>query len=217
MIRLLAFDCDGTLVDTSSMIACLYEGYHRCFPLRDPLPYEHFIPCFAMTSNDIRKYLNIDSDFQLVFDKTCFGPESNFHKNSKAYSGMSDAILQLQEKGFEIAAVTSRSMDTWLEVREQLGDAAFSCFRFASTSDRIQNPKPAPDALYDLMEQSGFVASEILMIGDSMADALCAREAGVKFAWASWSNIPMELPPHTYHLRSVQDLLQLATVLQAHE
>ena len=49
MYKMIVFDCDGTLLDSSAMIAMIQKGYSSMFPQRKKQPYAFFIPCYYMS------------------------------------------------------------------------------------------------------------------------------------------------------------------------
>lgn len=85
----------------------------------------------------------------------------------------------------------------------------FSAFSSIGTQDVVKHTKPAPDVLYYIMEQTNLTAQELLFIGDSINDALCAKAAGVDFAWAKWGVVSEEELPYTYCLYDPQDVYNI--------
>ena len=53
MYKMIVFDCDGTLLDSSAMIAMIQKGYSSMFPQRKKQPYAFFIPCYYMVMRKI--------------------------------------------------------------------------------------------------------------------------------------------------------------------
>ena len=52
MYKMIVFDCDGTLLDSSAMIAMIQKGYGSMFPQRKKQPYAFFIPCYYMSDEE---------------------------------------------------------------------------------------------------------------------------------------------------------------------
>ena len=68
--------------------------------------------------------------------------------------------------------------------------------------------QPADVLLY-IMRQSGLLPEQLLFVGDSMNDALCAKAAGVAFVWAKWGRITEESLPCRYAVETPQELLTI--------
>ena len=51
MYKMIVFDCVGTLLDSSAMIAMIQKGYSSMFPQRKKQPYAFFIPCYYIIAN----------------------------------------------------------------------------------------------------------------------------------------------------------------------
>lgn len=209
MYKLIVFDCDGTLVDASIMISLLHHGYHIMYPQREKLPYEYFIPCYFYTDKETRKYLHVDEEDKEQFIRTCFGENGEAMDQVLAFDGIEEVILTLKKKGFILAVNTSRSQETWGMIRKQISEEAFEAFRYQATNDVIDHVKPAPDSLYYISKQSGIDMKDILFIGDSMSDALCAQHAHCDFAYAKWGEVRPQKVPCKYVLDSPYELLDL--------
>jgi phosphoglycolate phosphatase-like HAD superfamily hydrolase len=66
------------------------------------------------------------------------------------------------------------------------------------TSSDLAKPKPAPEGLFKIMKELSLEANDLLFIGDSDADLLSGRDAGVDCIAALWD-------PHVAeeHLRKI--------------
>ncbi|MEG0710238.1 MAG: HAD family hydrolase [Longicatena sp.] len=207
--KMIVFDCDGTLVDASHMITLLYEGYQKAYPKRKRLPYEYFVPCYFMSTQETTEYLKIEKQNEEEFNDICFGKEENHLDNIKVFPHIKEVILKLKAQDIVLGIATSRNEKLWNMARNQIGDEAFLAFRYIATNDKVENNKPASDSLCYLSKESGISMRDILFVGDSINDALCAKNARCDFAFAKWGMISKTDIPKKYELNNPLDLLEL--------
>ncbi|HUH94449.1 MAG TPA: HAD-IA family hydrolase [Casimicrobiaceae bacterium] len=174
--RLLVFDWDGTLADSTAIIAgCIQRA---CGDLGLPVPEEtaaKFViglgladalrtvaPTLApddyprLSERYREHYLACDPDIPL------------FH-------GAREMLDALDARGFLLAIATGKSRAGLARaLKQQRLDGRF----FASRCADEGFPKPHPDMLLELMERCGVEPSETLMIGDTSHDLELARNAG---------------------------------------
>lgn len=211
MYKAIIFDCDGTLLDTKIMIQLLYEGYQKFYPKRHKKTYEDFIPCYFFTNMQTKEYLQIPDDEYQAFIHTCFGDEDHLMKMTKPFVGIKEMILELSKRNFILGINTSRIHEHMDSVQNQLTQEVYNKFDYIITSQDVKHPKPAPDSMYKIQELCKCDMSEILYIGDSDNDALCAKAAGCDFALAGWGLVDKNPPNAKYVLTKVEDILTILT------
>ena len=209
MYKMIVFDCDGTLLDSSAMIAMIQKGYSSMFPQRKKQPYAFFIPCYYMSDEENLAYLQIPKSCKRQFEELCFGKCGDFSSHTHIFEGIQELLRQLLDDGIALGIATSRNTTAFLELQSMFDADIFSAFSSIGTQDVVKHTKPAPDVLYYIMEQTNLTAQELLFIGDSINDALCAKAAGVDFAWAKWGVVSEEELPYTYCLYDHQDVYNI--------
>ena len=203
MIKMVIWDCDGTLVDASRMIDCLYQGYQKLYPNRPKRSRDEFIPCYYFTDKETRRYLEIPPEDNEPFFVACFGEDEGVMRDVKAFPYIIEVIQELAERGIRQGVNTSRDRTRFRESVKQLGEEAFQCINdIVITQEDVQHPKPNPESLFLILEKSGF-------IGDSYHDAKCAKDAGVPFAYAKWGEVLKQEIPCRYVLNNPRELLQI--------
>lgn len=212
MYKMIVFDCDGTLVDSSIMIQKLYEGYQKMYPNRPLLPYEHFVPCYFQTDRENLAYLHIPPEDKDAFETICFHEQESEVQEIKAFPGIDELLTGLLHLGYETGIATSRSYEIFCELKTQLCAEAFEGFSCIGVQEVVSHTKPAPDVLYYIMEKTGYKKEELLFVGDSINDAQCAQRCGVDFAWAVWGRVGKESLPCKYKVEKPLQLLDLLTV-----
>ncbi|WP_106768435.1 HAD family hydrolase [Paenibacillus faecalis] len=102
------------------------------------------------------------------------------HKPAFPMPGL-DAFLQSCRKaGLELAVVTSDTTAAALEHLEWMGIRSF--FPVVLGRDQVKNSKPHPEIAEKACRMLGLEPGEVVVIGDSNADMLMARQAGAAMA-----------------------------------
>lgn len=99
----------------------------------------------------------------------------------RLYEGVLPSIQRLSETGCKLGVVTSLSERIAGPALADLGlERFFNVKKFAA---RKPSPHPLLEALADLRESAD---PRHCYVGDTANDAVCAAQAGVTFAWASY-------------------------------
>ena len=188
-IRHVVFDIDGTLLSSvDANIYALQETMETVTGKR--MSYEE---CAFATGHPGRECLRILGVADV--DNTLRMWETNLIKYigwSKPYPGIEDLLLALERRGYHLGVITSRTryqLD-WDFTKWPAGKA----FPVILCADEVTRPKPNPDPLLEYMRLTGAKPEEVLYIGDTENDNLCARSAGARFALATWGAIKKDIP-----------------------
>ena len=154
MYKMIVFDCDGTLLDSSAMIAMIQKGYGSMFPQRKKQPYAFFIPCYYMSDEENLAYLQIPKSCKRQFEELCFGKCGDFSSHTHIFVGIQELLRQLLDDGIALGIATSRNTTAFLELQSMFDADIFSAFSSIGTQDVVKHTKPAPDVLYYIMEQT---------------------------------------------------------------
>lgn len=206
MYKAIVFDCDGTLMDAKIMIQLLYEGYQKFYPNRPKKAYEEFICCYYFTNIQTKHYLQIPDNEYDAFIASSLGDDDFIMQSTKPFDGICDVIRLLYKRGFILGINTSRIREHLLPLKEQLTPEVFHMFKYIVTSQDITSPKPSPDSMFKIQEMIGLEMHDILFIGDSKNDALCAKAAGCDFALAKWGVVKAHKLHAKYELETVEDI-----------
>jgi HAD superfamily hydrolase (TIGR01509 family) len=95
-------------------------------------------------------------------------------------TGVVELIEACREAGIQLAFCTSTSIENVNGIGAALsGLLPFERFATIVTSDKIERPKPAPDAYRYCLEQLGLTADEAIAIEDTPASLTAAKTAGL--------------------------------------
>lgn len=189
-MKLVLFDCDGTLVDSAKLIHEVMARTFVDFDLAPPTP--------AATRSIIGLTLDIaiarlrgeqhasDIDFAMTARyKERFGPvrlEPGFQEPLfDGIKGMMDSLTQRED--YILGAVTGKSRRGLAMICETHGfDKTFFVSR---TADDCPS-KPHPAMVTECCDVAGIDPKDTIVIGDAIYDMQMARAAGAKALGVSW-------------------------------
>jgi phosphoglycolate phosphatase len=193
-LRLVVFDCDGTLVDSQNVIvACMLQAY-AMHGLKAPeaaairrvigLP---LLECVAQLSPEHAedRHLLLTQAYKDAF----FASRQRPDHNEPLFNGALAALDRLETQGYLLGIATGkarRGLNAVLD-RHDLGR------RFVTLQTSDHGPgKPHPAMLERAMAETGARPEDVIMIGDTSYDMLMARSAGVHAIGVSWGYHPAE-------------------------
>ncbi len=174
--RLLVFDWDGTLSDSTAMIASALQA--ACRDIGEPVPDDataRFVIGLGMP--DAMRTLapglaaHRHPELAARYRHHYLGREDDI----PLFDGVAELLAELAGNGYLLAVATGKTragLDRVL-AKNRLANH-FHATRCADEG----RPKPHPDMLLHLIDRLGVTASETLMIGDTTHDLELARNAG---------------------------------------
>ncbi|MGK0673422.1 MAG: HAD-IA family hydrolase [Halothiobacillaceae bacterium] len=177
-LKLVVFDWDGTLMDSTDRIVISFRSAMRevGLPLLDEgvirsiiglgLP-EAVAALYPKADTLARQRLAMAySQHYLGLDPTPIRP----------YAGAEDLLAELADRGFWLAVATGKSRRGLDKV---LAETGFGRYFFATRCAEETASKPNPLMLRELMFEVGADPAETLMVGDTWFDLEMARQARV--------------------------------------
>ena len=104
----------------------------------------------------------------------CYAEESG--RRTALYPGVLDGLAQFRAMRLRLACVTNKAARFTLPLLEQTGLAPW--FELVVSGDTLARKKPDPMQLAHICAGFALAPAEVLLIGDSVNDALAARAAG---------------------------------------
>lgn len=181
MYRLILFDFDFTLVDSSKGIIKSIKYALRknqyCIPsdsnIRNtiglPLKDAFFTLC---DTTDEKKY-NLFKHFFMESSREVMC------KNTAVFDDTIFTLQQLKKRGLKIAIVSAKDKKTIQKIAEQYDFLKY--IDMIVGEHEVINLKPHPDQVQMVLDVLGIAATDTLYIGDNLIDGLTAERASVDF------------------------------------
>lgn len=197
MTYVVAFDLDGTLVDTPSAIVETFTAAFASMGIQSQdasairatigLPLEQAFGKLMGVSMDDAAVARGVQQYQVLF-KELILPRAE----KLLFPGVADGLATLRGQGFTLAVATSKFYTS----ADALLTAVGLRDRFAMVvgADQVRWPKPDPEMGQVIMREFGVSAQRAVMVGDTTHDLLMAKAAGMR-------SIAV-----TYGVHSVQEL-----------
>lgn len=205
------FDVDGTLVDSMGVfvngLGDAYERYIGYRPDRETL--------LSLCGIPLRRQLQMFQDnppTEELIDEMVDYAISRYGVHDSLESTFHDSVESLRmchRAGMRTALVTSKNST---ELKRFLARFAASEAIDASVcASDVHQPKPHPESAHLACSRLGVEPAQAVMIGDSVFDIRCAREAGVTpiavgFGASDQSTLTAELP--AAYFETPADLLE---------
>ena len=184
--KLIIFDLDGTLVDSSEDI--IWSANRTLeelgLPPREDMHIKSRIG-WGVTPL-LEKLLPGESAEGIVRAREVFLKHYGTHLavSTTPYPGVMDTLEDFKVKGKLMAVVTNKPVSPSIEIIETLGLAAF--FQLVLGGDSCKNKKPHPEPLLTVLERLKVKPDEAVFVGDSAVDMEAGKSAGLKTIGAAY-------------------------------
>ena len=204
MFQNIAFDMDGTLLNTGETILAslqklIREEKGEEVPLEElrfvlGIPGKYALPKFGLEPSDemLRKWDREYLEFQHL---------------ASMFDGVEEMLKALKARGATLGVVTSKNKAELEQDLHRYPLARYMDYLVSASDTKEHKPRPEPMRKY--LEVSGFPAEETLYLGDTIYDCQCAQGAGVKFALGLWGALNPDEIPADFRLEKPLDLLLL--------
>lgn len=203
--KAIAFDLDGTLIDTEKAITLSLIETVRNFKGIE-ISYERMAQEFGTPSARTFASFGI-SEHELEAALNSMSIYFAKHNNLiSVFPGIEDILSAIALVNFPMGIVTSKTKKQFQHEFIPHGLERF--FAHAVCADDTERHKPHPEPLLKYLELAKLSAHDVLYIGDSVYDMECAKVAGVDFALAAWGAVDKSLPAGHVLLRP-SDILKV--------
>jgi phosphoglycolate phosphatase len=200
-IKVVSFDCDGVMFDSSKANRSYYNHILLQFGL-PPVTDHQFAYAHMHTVDEAFRFILETSDqleavqqYRLRISYDPFIRDMVMEPNLRA-------LLERLRPTYKTAVATNRT-NSMGRVLEEHG--LESLFDKVVTASDVSRPKPFPDELLSLLDHFGIAPSQMIFIGDSELDAIAAAQAKVPFI--AYGNPRLEALAHIQRLEQVSDIL----------
>jgi len=213
-IRLLIFDLDGTLADTSIDITNAINHALKPFGI-GPFTIEEIK---GMVGSGITKLLHSLLPQEGVADRAPDEVVNRFLEyysahlldNTKAYPYVGETLSRLEP--YKKAVISNKRELLSKRVLEGLGILHY--FDVVLGSDSVREKKPSPVPIFEVLNRLRIDRNESIMIGDSNYDIQTARAAGLRVIAVTYGFRPREmLMDADFLIDGFEDLIPLLSRL----
>ncbi|RUA23558.1 MAG: HAD family hydrolase [Bacteroidetes bacterium] len=187
MKKAIIFDLDGTLLDTLTDIMesvnKVLEKHH--FPTHDLDAYKYFIGSGigVLTQKAFPQDIS-QADFELYLGEVMTEYESRQTLKTKPYPGIVAMLEKLNDMGIKISILSNKPD----EFAKPTVAHFFPNIKFEVVfgSRKNVNRKPAPDAVFEILEILNLEKSECFFVGDTSTDIRTGVNAGLETIGVKW-------------------------------
>ena len=217
-IKAVLFDFDGTLVDTNRLIIDSWQAVYRSLWGHEE-DEKNILATFGEPLEFTIRRLFPDRPLQEILD-TYRGYQSKVYRDRiEAFPGMVELVKELKERGYLLGVVTARLKESTLIGLDKFGidkiiDAVVTC-------DDTDKHKPDPEPALLCLEKIGVEPQDAIMVGDSLLDIGCAKNAGMTAVLVQWTialkdrldSLEGNERPD-YRMEKAEDLLDILKVVE---
>ena len=184
MKKLIIFDMDGTLIDSSLTLANAinYVRYKLELP---PMDNRRIL-------EGINNHTIEPSEF--FYNAPYFTPQheewfseyysQNHEQEIQLYEGIENLLITLKLEGYQLAIATNAYRVSAIQSLNHL--KLMEQFDAVACGDDVPNGKPHPEMLYRLLKELKITAHDALFIGDGERDQLSAKSANIDYLMVNW-------------------------------
>jgi phosphoglycolate phosphatase len=187
MIQLIAFDLDGTLIDSRRDIADSANEMLGTYGA-SPIPFEAVL---GMVGEGARLLITrvlaaaqVAAPIDEALDRFLVIYHRRLVDHTRPYAGVVDTLRALAASGCRLAVLTNKPRNPAVEILRHFD--LMDLFVAVIGGDGDLPRKPDPGNLLVICEQLGIDASEALVVGDSWVDVETARNAGAGVCFVTW-------------------------------
>ena len=194
MIRLVVFDCDGTLVDSQHMIAAAMGAGFAALGFEAPGA-EAVRRIVGLSLPDAMATLRPEGDeaewkaLAGAYREAFFELRTQPDHHEPMYPGAAEAVEALDAAGYLLGVATGKSRRGLEAVLERVG--LIDRFVTLKTADDAPG-KPHPAMLEHAMAEAGVTAAETVLVGDTSFDMEMAVNANAHAIGVSWGYHPAD-------------------------
>lgn len=191
---LVLFDCDGTLVDSQfAIIAAMNTAFAaEGIGPADPESVRRVVglPLAEAIARLVPDRNAIEVDRLAGHYKEAFASQRTREElREPLFPGIDKVLRELYDSGATLGVATGKSHRGLIATLEK--HQILPLFSTLQTAD-IGPGKPNPHMAYRAFEETGHVAEDTVMIGDTVFDIEMARNAHIKSIGVSWGYHPSE-------------------------
>ena len=182
--KLIIFDMDGTLVNSSITIANAINYVRQNLGF-EPMDAEKILTLVNdHTINPAQMFYHakaFDADHEKWFSEYY---TKNHGSELVLYEGIKELLMGLKAEGKSLAVATNAYRVSTIQSLTHLG--IHDLFDSIACFDDVLQGKPYPDMLYKIIDELNYNEEETLFIGDGPRDEEAAKSARIDYVMVEW-------------------------------
>jgi phosphoglycolate phosphatase len=183
MIKMVAFDFDGTIGDTMEMCISVFKQILTPY-LDHTATYEEIAGTFGLNEKGMLKLL-VGDNWQKAYDELVVLYKQNLQYCRNPFPGIPELIEELKSKNILTALITGKGKETCDMTLAEYGMTRSFCAVETGRDDRTDKDS----AMKRLIETYHLLPGEFMYIGDTVYDAEAAHKAGVVCLSAAYGGV----------------------------
>jgi len=183
MIKMVAFDFDGTIGDTMEMCIDVFKQTLRPY-LDHPAQYEEIAGTFGLNEQGMLKIL-VGDNWKKAYKELIVLYKQNLPQCNKPFPGIAELIEELKGRNILTALITGKGKETCDMTLEQFEMQHSFCAIETGRDDRTDKDF----AMKRLMKTYKLLPEEFLYIGDTVYDATAAQSTGASCLSAAYGGV----------------------------
>jgi phosphoglycolate phosphatase len=184
MKKLIIFDMDGTLVDSSITLVNAINHVRNNL-LLEPMSQENILGKLNDHTINASKYFyeadSFKADHELWFSEYY---KDNHKQELILYKGIKELLDELKEKGFKLAIATNAYRISTKQSLIYLDIVDY--FDAVVCSDEVSRGKPYPEMLHKILDELNIKADEAIFVGDGERDEEASKNAHIDYIMVHW-------------------------------
>lgn len=181
MIKLVAFDLDGTIGDTIPMCISAFKKAVAPYT-RHEMSEKEIIRTFGLNEEGMIRQV-AGQNWEKALDGFYLHYAQMHEMCPHPFGGIVNLIQKLKRNSLLTALITGKGEKSCSVTLHQFG--MNHCFDAIETGSPYKNRKS--EAIHNILEQFHLQPDGILYIGDTASDVLACKEAGVQCLSAAWA------------------------------
>lgn len=200
--KLIIFDMDGTLVNSSLTIANAINYVRRNLGFEPMDQTEILRMVNDHTLNPAKTFYHaeaFDADHERWFSEYY---TRNHEKELVLYDGIKEMLDLLKEEGHALAVATNAYRGSTIESLTHLN--VYDHFDAIACYDDVEKGKPYPDMLHKILDELDHSNDKSLFVGDGPRDEMASKNADIPYIMVDWG-----FTDHKNAVRTVPELKEI--------
>jgi phosphoglycolate phosphatase len=197
--KLIIFDMDGTLVNSSLTIANAINYVRKNLGFEPMDQTEILRMVNDHTLNPAKTFYHaqsFDADHERWFSEYY---TKNHENELVLYDGIKEMLETLKDEGHALAVATNAYRGSTIESLTHLN--VYEYFDAIACYDDVEKGKPYPDMLHKILEELDHSKDKSIFIGDGPRDEMASKNADIPYIMVDWG-----FTEHTDAVRTVDEL-----------